>query len=64
MNAKKSFLKEIEGPTLGNSLVVQWLGFDTLTVKVPSSIPGREIKISQALQHNNNKNVIPILENT
>ena len=35
VNAKKSFLKEIEGPTLGNSLVVQWLGFDTLTAKVP-----------------------------
>ena len=53
VNAKKSFLNE--GPTLGNSLVVQWLGFDTLTAKVPSSTPGREIKISQALQHNNNK---------
>ena len=55
MNAKKSSLKAIEGPTLGNSLVFPWLGFDPLTANVPSSVPGQEMKISQAAQHNNDK---------
>ena len=31
-----------------NSLVVQWLGFGTLTSEGPDSIPGQETKILQA----------------
>ena len=35
---------------LGNSLVVQWLGFHALSAKGPGSIPGRGSKIPQAMR--------------
>ena len=33
--------------TLGNSLVVQWLGLRALTAEGPDSLPGRRTKIPQ-----------------
>ena len=35
---------------LGNSLLIQWLGFHTFTAKGQGSIPDQETKIPQAMQ--------------
>ena len=35
----------------GDSLVVQWLEFHTLTAEGPGSIPGQGTNIPQAAQH-------------
>ena len=40
-----------KGNLCGNSLVVQRLGLRALTVEGPGSIPGRGIKIPQAVWH-------------
>ena len=37
--------------TLGNSLVVQWLGVRALTAEGPVSMPGQGTKIPQAVWH-------------
>ena len=41
--------------SLGNSLVIQWLGLCTLTAEGPGSIPARGTKITQALWHGQKK---------
>ena len=41
----------------GSSLVVQWLGLGPFTGVAPGSIPGRGIKIPQATQCGQKKNV-------
>ena len=41
--------------TLGNSLVVQWLGLHALTAEGPGSIPGRGTKIPQATWYGQKK---------
>ena len=35
----------------GNSLAVQWLGLRAFTAEGTGSIPGRGVKIPQAVQH-------------
>ena len=35
---------------LGNSLLIQWLGFHTFTAQGQGSIPDQETKIPQAMQ--------------
>ena len=39
--------------TMGDSLVVHWLGFHAFTAKGPGSIPGQGTKILQASQVTN-----------
>ena len=41
-----------ETPSLGNSLVVQWLGLRALTAESLGSVPGWGTKILQAIQKN------------
>ena len=41
--------------TIGNSLVVQWLGLCTFTAVGPGSIPGQGTKIPQAAPCSQNK---------
>ena len=41
-------IKELKKKLIGNSLVVQWLGFRAFIAKGPGSIPGRGTKILQA----------------
>ena len=48
---KKEDLKN----SIGNSLVVQWLGFCAFTAKGSSSMPGQGTTIPQALQYSQNK---------
>ena len=44
--------------TVGNSLVVQWLGLCTLTAKDRGSIPGPGTNFPQATRHDQNKTKI------
>ena len=41
--------------SLGNSLVVQWLGFQASNLGDTGSIPGQEVKFPQAVQLGKNK---------
>ena len=45
---KKKALQKTPDRESGNSLVGQWLGFQTFAAKAPGSIPGQGTKIPQA----------------